>query len=79
MHASHHVVRHFLNSCQMMIQNVVVITALEVNGRPRPDDSTHIQLGSCLVRPENQKNFKILRHIESYGTCMKHYIDENKN
>ena len=26
----------------------------------------------CLVHPENQKVSKILRHIESYDTCMKH-------
>ena len=26
----------------------------------------------CLVHPENQKVFKILRHIESYNACMKH-------
>ena len=26
----------------------------------------------CLVHPENQKVFKISRHIESCGTCMKH-------
>ena len=26
----------------------------------------------CLVHPENQKVFKISRHIESYGICMKH-------
>jgi len=26
----------------------------------------------CLVHPENQKVFKILRHIVSFGTCMKH-------
>jgi len=29
-------------------------------------------LGPCLVHPENQKVFKISRHIESYGTYMKH-------
>ena len=27
---------------------------------------------SCLVHPKNQKLFKILRHIESCGTCMEH-------
>jgi hypothetical protein len=26
----------------------------------------------CLVHSENQKIFKILRHIESCGICMKH-------
>jgi len=26
----------------------------------------------CLVHSENQKVFKIPRHIESYDTCMKH-------
>jgi len=26
----------------------------------------------CLVHPEIQKDFKIFRHIESCGTCMKH-------
>ena len=26
----------------------------------------------CLVRSENQKVFKIPRHIESCGTCMKY-------
>ena len=26
----------------------------------------------CLVHPENQKVFKISRHIESCNTCMKH-------
>jgi len=26
----------------------------------------------CLVQPENQKVFKILRHIESCDTCIKH-------
>jgi len=26
----------------------------------------------CLVHSENQKVFKILRHIKSCGTCMKH-------
>jgi len=31
-----------------------------------------IRLRPCLVHPENQKVFKILRHIESCGTCMKH-------
>ena len=31
-----------------------------------------IQVGPCLVHPKNQKIFKILRHIESYSTCMKH-------
>ena len=29
---------------------------------------------SCLVHSENQKVFKIPHHIESFGTCMKHYI-----
>ena len=29
-------------------------------------------LRPCLVHPENQKVFKILRHIESCVTCMKH-------
>ena len=28
--------------------------------------------GPCLVHPENQKVFKISRHIESCGTCMEH-------
>jgi len=28
--------------------------------------------GPCLVHPEIQKVFKIPRHIESCGTCMKH-------
>jgi len=31
-----------------------------------------ITSGPCLVHSENQKIFKILRHIESCGTCMKH-------
>jgi len=26
----------------------------------------------CLVPPKIQKNFKISRHIESYGTCIEH-------
>ena len=30
------------------------------------------ELNRALVYPENQKNFKILRRIESYDTCMKH-------
>jgi len=29
-------------------------------------------LGLFLVHSENQKFFKIPRHIESYGTCIKH-------
>ena len=34
----------------------------------------------CLVHPKNQKLFKISRHIESFGTCMKTLnIDEKKN
>ena len=34
--------------------------------------TTKHTLGPCLVHPENQKVFKISRHIESCGTCMKH-------
>jgi hypothetical protein len=30
------------------------------------------RIGPCLVHPENQKIFKISRHFESCGTCMKH-------
>ena len=29
-------------------------------------------LGACLVHPEIKKLFKILRHIKSGSTCMKH-------
>ena len=29
-------------------------------------------LWPCLVHPENQKVFKILRHIECFDTYMKH-------
>jgi len=27
---------------------------------------------ACLRTPKNQKLYKIFRHIESYGTCMKY-------
>ena len=30
------------------------------------------KLNRALVHPKNQKNFKILHYIESYGTCMKY-------
>ena len=30
------------------------------------------KLNRALVYPENQKNFKILRHIESCGKYMRH-------
>ena len=30
------------------------------------------KLRTCLVHSENQKVFKVLRHIESCGTCMKY-------
>jgi hypothetical protein len=33
---------------------------------------TAVVLKPCLVYPKNLKVFKILRHIESCGTCMKH-------
>jgi len=36
------------------------------------DGPIYSKLGPCLVHPKNQKVFKILCHIESCGTCMKH-------
>jgi len=43
---------------------------LQVYNLTESDDDTVVRL--CLVDPKNLKLFKILRHIESCGTCMKH-------
>ena len=32
--------------------------------------NTENTMRPCPVHPKNKKLFKILRHIESYGTCM---------
>jgi hypothetical protein len=38
----------------------------------KANEKRRASLRPCLVHPENQKVFKIPRHIESCGTCMKY-------
>ena len=42
------------------------------NGRIRILGSVHLSYKALSVPPKNQKNFKISRHLEFYGICMKH-------
>jgi len=42
------------------------------NPNQTPPNLRLLFLRPCLVHTKNQKLFKISRHIESCGTCMKH-------
>ena len=67
-----HVCHMFLSDFEQVEKSILFgshtrVCMLLTNFDVSPD-----KFGPCLVHPENQKVFKILCHIEFFGTCMKH-------